>query len=200
MIAARYPPARAHRLSLQGSEKGLTLIELLVALFISALLGLMCWRALSSALTSQERVSAQYSRWKEIGRFVDLATNDWLQIATRPGAAQGDILMLPGEEGGGAIMSFIKLDGTAGQVLRVGYQWRDERIHRLRWPGPSERDQPRDDVVLSAVQGIQWLFYAAGGAAQPAWSAPSDQHVPVAVELKLNLSDVGEISRLVALR
>ena len=55
-------------LSARRHLRGLTLIELMVALAIFAVLGVLSYRALAEAAHSSTRISESFERWRIIGR------------------------------------------------------------------------------------------------------------------------------------
>lgn len=46
--------------------RGMTLIELMIALALFALLGLLTWRATDSLITTRQHVGAELERWRAI--------------------------------------------------------------------------------------------------------------------------------------
>ena len=65
---------------------GLTLIELMVALAIFAVLGVLSYRGLAEVGHSQARLEEGFERWRAISRCVQRIDTDLLQ-AVAPGAA-----------------------------------------------------------------------------------------------------------------
>ena len=63
---------------------GLTLIELMVALAIFSVLGVLSFRAIDAATVSRDRLANESRRWQEITRFLQLAETQLLQIVARP--------------------------------------------------------------------------------------------------------------------
>ena len=68
--------------------RGLTLIELMVALAVFAVLGLLSYRALAQIGDHRQRIGAELARCREIGRGMLRVETDLLQLAA-PAAAAG---------------------------------------------------------------------------------------------------------------
>ena len=61
-------------------QRGLTLIELMVALAIFAVLGVLSYRALAEVSTSRTRLEEGFERWRSIGRAMQRIDTDLLQL------------------------------------------------------------------------------------------------------------------------
>lgn len=186
---------------------GMTLIELLVALVIFAVLGVMGYRATTVAVESRERISAEMQRWRDIANFLQIVETDLTQRVERPGEGAVDGVGKPaslqvkqGSEG--LEFSFLKLDGGGGRPGRRGYRFKQGQVWQLRWPGTDERSVPEPYIVLEKVDALRFAVIVPGGARHVAW--PNDQVgrgvKPVAIEVEMELPDVGSIRRLIALR
>lgn len=73
--------ARAQQLRRAG---GFTLLELLVALFIAALMFAMGYAALSQGLTSHDHLKEQQARLLELQTAMRVMEQDFVQLAPRP--------------------------------------------------------------------------------------------------------------------
>jgi general secretion pathway protein J len=182
---------------------GLTLIELMVALAVVAVLGVVTYRAVAAASDSRQRLSAEYRRWSAITRFVQMVSTDLLEIAAQPPApgTSPSLLFAPSSGDAGAEMSFLKVDGARASVRRIGYRLDGTRLLLLRWTGTDARTLPTQDVVLDQVGALHFAFFFQGnwtGTGPPTPAAASQ--LPAAIEMKLELADVGTIRRLIALR
>ena len=60
--------------------RGFTLIELIVALGIFMVLGVLSYRALASIIDSRDRVAAAQQRWSSVTRFMQRREIDLQQI------------------------------------------------------------------------------------------------------------------------
>lgn len=182
---------------------GLTLIELMVALAIFSVLGILSFRAIDAATITRDHLSSESRRWQEITRFLQLTETQLLQIVARPTVPGSSLIVGPASDGAeGFQFSFLKLDGARNSVRRVGYRFEKSHIVLLRWPGVDASVSPTEDVVLERVKDLRLNFITDDGRTSATWPAqpPSAHGLPEAIELQLEVNDVGTLRRLIALR
>ena len=192
-------------------QRGLTLIELMVALAIFAILGVLSYRALAEVATSRGRLEDNFNRWRAISRAVQRLDADLIQIAAparRDAAAGGPpqaasttapLILGRAANGGGPELQLLRLDDNRG-VRRVGYRLVDGRLDWLRWSGREAFGEPQVEPLLGDVRGIRWRFLLNNNRLD-AWP-PGDTRAVLldAIILDLDLPDVGVLTRVVALR
>ena len=185
-------------------SRGLTLIELMVALAVFAVLGLLSYRALSQMTMHEQRVSAELERWRVLGRAMQRVESDLLQ-STAPetlpntGAAPAmQLIRLPGLDNE---LQMLVADGSRQRVMRVGYRFTEGRLEWLRWPARIANGEPEVDTLIDELREVRWHFVFQGRRLD-AWPPDNTRTdlLPQAVELELELDHVGTISRLFALR
>lgn len=186
---------------------GFTLIELIIALGIFMVLGVLSYRALASIVDSRDRVGAAQNRWSSVTRFMQRLEIDLQQIpATVPDALAYD--------GSRQTLRLVRLapNGLGDDVRTIRYRWRDghiERDERKLLAPPllndlSELNEP--EVVLESVQAVEWLWPASkqGSADGIEWQVPplaAGSAPPPAIGLRIRLAEVpGDIFRIVPLR
>ncbi|GEC94413.1 type II secretion system protein GspJ [Zoogloea ramigera] len=193
-------PQPAHR------QRGLTLIELMVALAIFAVLGVLSYRALAEVSTSRTRLEEGFERWRSIGRAMQRIDTDLLQLVApatssspTTSAQASPPLLLTRAASGGAELQLLRLDEARG-VRRVGYRLVDGRLDWLRWSGRDAFGEPTVEPLLGNVRNVRWRFLT-GGNRVDAWP-PGDRRgtLPDAVILELELPDHGTLTRFIALR
>lgn len=196
-MSARQPARR---------QRGLTLIELMVALAIFAVLGVLSYRALAEVSTSRTRLEEGFERWRSIGRAMQRIDTDLLQLVApatssspTTSAQASPPLLLTRAAGGGAELQLLRLDEARG-VRRVGYRLVDGRLDWLRWSGRDAFGEPTVEPLLGNVRNVRWRFLT-GGNRVDAWP-PGDRRgtLPDAVILELELPDHGTLTRFIALR
>jgi general secretion pathway protein J len=194
-------PAKGARRRCSG---GLTLIELLVALAIVAVLGVLSFRAVAAATAGRDRLADEFGRWRDITRLMQMLETDLLQIAARPpvAGAGAALAVTTGAGGKGIEFNFLRQDGANDRPRRVGYRLDDGHIVLERWPDGDATAAPAEDIVLDDVAGLRLAFITADGQRVAAWppgpaAAPS---LPAAIDLQLELPDAGTLQRLIALR
>jgi general secretion pathway protein J len=150
------PTGRPQPLRPRRRHAGLTLIELLVALIIFAILGVMAYRAVSAAADNRERIAAEFGRWHDIANFFQVTEIDLTQFVRRPLSVQltptASLTLSRANDGTTREISFLKLDGGAGAVRRRGYRFDGGRIIQLRWPGTDAQTPPAEYPILDHVK------------------------------------------------
>lgn len=191
---------------MNARQLGLTLIELMVALAIFAVLGVLSYRALAEVSTSRTRLEDGFERWRSIGRAMQRIDADLLQVvapAANAGTAAGPqpspALLLTRAASGGAELQLLRLDEARG-VRRVGYRLVDGRLDWLRWSGRDAFGEPLIEPLLGNVREVRWRFLT-GGTRVDAWPPGERRNtLPDAVILELELPDHGTLTRFIALR
>lgn len=187
--------------------RGFTLIELMVALGIFMVLGLMSYRVLSSIIETRDRAGAEQARWQAVTRFVQRLELDLQPLALAlPGAVSYDVAQRT------LRVTRLSPNATGDDLKTVFYRWQDGQVEREERPGagPAALARPRDessvDVLLDRVSELEWSWPAneqpAGQAM--AWQGPpadTSSPNPVAVRLRLRTGEApADIVRVFALR
>ena len=191
-----------------AGQRGLTLIELMVALAIFAILGVLSYRALAEVATSNSRLEENFERWRTISRTLQRIDTDLIQVVAparaseaNPGAPQTGAAMILGRaaNGGGPELQFLRLDDSRG-VRRVGYRLVDGRLDWLRWSSRDAVGEPAVEPLLANVRGLRWRFLLNNNRID-AWPPGNNAVVlPDAIILELDLPDVGTLTRMISLR
>lgn len=196
-----------------GVEEGFTLVELLVALAIFALIAAFAYRALTVTLESRERLAAESRKWRDVAVFVGRFERDLHAVLDRRakntyGTEQAPVTSvvdlgpnpLPGvsltRSGGGLY------ENALAAPQRIAYRFAAGRIDRLAWPAvdSAPRIDPAATPVLDEVRALAFRFLAPSGEWRPTWGLPgSNDAIPAAVEMTLELASGERIVRLVDL-
>jgi general secretion pathway protein J len=185
---------------------GLTLIEMLIALAVFAVLGIMGYRAAAIAMESRQRVSVELQRWRDIANVIQVLETDLTQYVERPGTAGGAVPSIDklklAQTDGTVELSFLKLDGGGGSVRRRGYRLAGGQLFQLRWPGTDGASIPQSYPVLEGVKRMRWAIIGADRQRYTSWpdAKAAQQTTPAALDFELELTDVGSIRRLFVLR
>lgn len=183
---------------------GLTLIELLVAIVIFSLLGLMAYKAVYSATESQKRLSDEYTDWQRIARALNRVETELMQIGARSygqianAQAALEIITLPN---GGTRLQYWRMDGNQGDKLS-GIEYSGNALRLLRWKSGDSSKDPTQDVLLEGVEGFDIAFAADK---ETSWrsnwpvSSARKAEVPAGIKIELQLAGKGRISRVFAL-
>ncbi len=193
---------------------GFTLVELLVAVAILAIIGVMAFVGLNRVIDQQQLARQRTERWQDIQLAMRLIVQDLAQLHPRPTreelgeSYQPTLLADPSAQfalefsrGGWANPGGL----MRGTVLRVAYDWEDDKLVRWHW---SVMDRtlstpPVRAEILDRVTNVEVRFLDTAGEWHLEWP-PLDQRGPQsliarprAVEFALELDDFGRVSRLV---
>ena len=191
-------------------HSGFTLIELIVAVAVFAVVAVMAYSGLELLIHSRTDLEAAATRQREIELAVLRIERDLRQALARPvrGAYGEDVRAFVGAENS-AQWSTLDLSadqhGVRAQAQRVSYALLDHALVRVSDPvlDRSPRETGRSRRLLADVVRIRWRYLAGPKQSSDQWppsagiSAPEE--MPRAVEFRIELADLGEIQRLVEL-
>jgi len=178
---------------------GLTLIELIVALAVFAVLGTLTYRGTAQLIDSRQRLGSDLERWRAIERALNLIETDLQQLAApRPVAGRAAAIELH-RSGDDSELRLLSLS-SADTARRIAFRHAGARLEWLRWPGRDAHEAPRVDTLLDTVSAVRWRFLGSDGWLDhwPPGSSPGS--IPAGVELQLDLPGAGTLTRLYALR
>jgi general secretion pathway protein J len=193
-----------------AKRSGFTLLEILIAIAIVALLALMGYRALSALSESESRLSAEATKWRTLDLFFARLEADLREAVPRParsGAAIEPAWLAAVDAAGNGALAFSRAGpdfaidpGSVGQ--RLGYRLRNGSIEVLYWPG---YDRPRDGepaayALLSDVTQFRLSYLTATGIWVDNWPIGGDADLPRATRVIVTLASGEEIERWLALR
>jgi general secretion pathway protein J len=194
--------------------RGYTLIELLVALLILALLSLAGYRGLDAVLQTRERVAREAAKWQHLAGFFARMEQDVAQAIHRPARDQGGLaqpewigrsVVVAADE---AHLTYTRAgDPDQGEAQRVprrmGYRLERDTLLLLRWPFPDQapRAEPARYPLLHGVREFGLRHLDAQGNWLPQWP-PGGQAgtLPMALEVSLTLVSGEKIVRVFALQ
>ncbi len=197
-------------------SRGLTLIELLVAVFVFAVMATIAYAAIARILQNAEFLENYMARMQAIQLTMRFLESDLLQAAPRPVRDElGETLV-------GAIQtsaaSQFALELTRGgwtnpaglprsTQQRLAYQLIDGELSRYHWNvlDRTFSNQPVQTVLLDGVDAIGFRYLLPSGQWTDQWPplenlAQADPRSrPRAVEIVLVLAAEGELTRIVEL-
>jgi general secretion pathway protein J len=199
MIAMRRP---------QSAQSGLTLIELIVAVALLALLTVMAYRGLDSMTRANDRTLAESERWRATTLLLERFAADVSQPARRPVRA-GAGAPLPAwwgraiaePDGADAQLEFSRKSATGRDESRLGYRLRGGNVELLVWrvldraPASSAEVYP----LLEHVSALQFRHLDAQGNWQEQWPVNETEPLPRAVSIELTLTGGPSVKRIFAL-
>ena len=193
---------------MRRQHTGLTLIELMVAVALLALLTLMAYRGLDSMARANDRTVADSERWRATMLLFERFGADVTQPARRA-VRDSSGTDLPTWWG----RAFAKADGAAAQLeftrksppgrdeIRLGYRLRGGSVEMLLWrvldraPGSVPEVHP----LLDNVRTLRVQHLDAKGVWQEQWPVSDAEPLPRAVALELTLAEGPTLKRIFAL-
>ncbi len=183
--------------------RGFTLLEILVALAIFALLAAMAFRGLTLLLDTRQQVTASGDKWQQLARLHSRLKQDFASVALRNlrdtrGVEIASFVAEPNPVAeDAALLSFSRM-GLAGQggslqnLQRIGYRLRNQRLEMLTWSSLDQapRARPQVEVVFEGVQSLQSRYLDMGGQWRDYWPLANQASMPpLAVQWQLTLLD-----------
>lgn len=198
-------------------RSGFTLLELLVALAIFALLSVMAYAGLSTVLTANQVLDTNMERLSEVQRSITFLSRDIRQTVNRGirdtfgdiklpliGASEFDTLGTPTIEL--THTGYANPLGTKRSFLqRVAYRVEENILYRNSWRVLDQAQDSQADAlaICQNVEALQLRYLDQANTWHEQWP-PSDPDyrgsvLPMAVEVTLTLTDWGKVVRLLPL-
>lgn len=192
--------------------RGFTLVELLVALAIFAILSAFAYRGLDAMLRSREALQEESRKWRDVTVFIGRLERDLSAVLPRTALGASGTALAPvssslelpaSREGLALTRSGAPLNENAlAAPQRIAYRFAAGRIERLTWGGvdAAPRDEPSVVPVLAPAGGLAFRFLDPRGEWRATWGLPgAPDALPAAVEVTLTLASGERIVRLVDL-
>ena len=169
---------------LPSRQNGFTLMEVLIAVTITAVIGLGVWQVMSSIVLSRDRVDAVAQEFDGLQEAMLLLERDMVQVVNRPiRDIYGDFK--PGltnrEEGFALTLTRQGWRNPLGlrrsALQRVAWEYTGEELRRRYWPvvDQGQEDNSQDLMLLDRVTVFEIRFLDAQGSWQDAW--PPDEEM-----------------------
>lgn len=186
-------------------ERGFTLLEIIIALFVFSIVSMIVVGALHNVLTTQSSTEKKAARLAELQIALLLMSRDLEQVINRPITnASGTLEGFIGTSDSvtfthaGLVNPFGMLQRSTLQ--RTQYELKDKVLKRLTWPMLDQAGETKPDSksILNSVNELQFEYLDNKGRFQKIWP-PLDQQkaaVPLAVRVSITLDNWGKITAL----
>jgi len=195
---------------LKGSRQhGFTLLEVLVAIAVFAMLSMSAYQVMNGVQRSDQQSRDHNARLQEIQRAMVMMDNDFRQVVARKvrnqGEAPTDKLLLSSEYLLDSSSQGIMFTRTGwqnpqqmfprGENVRVGYRIIEDTLERVwfRYPDTVVGTEPLIRPILADVTKLSFRFYR-----NKKWFEEwnQDAALPEGIMVKMMLEDFGEIERV----
>jgi general secretion pathway protein J len=194
--------------------RGFTLVEVLVAMFIFAILAVMAYGGYNQLSRQDEIVDRNASRTRAIQSTVQRMSEDFAMIEPRPVREPLGDSIDPALRADKRTETLVELTRsgwsnpagvTRSTLQRVAYRVQDNKLERAYWNALDRTmsAEPTSAVLLDQVRTVSLRFMDQNQSWHEQWpplgySGPDALRLrPIAVEITLDLEDWGKIVRLV---
>lgn len=191
-----------------ANNKGFTLLEILVALFIFTIVAMMTVGALHTVFNTQSATEKKSENIAELQIAMTLLSRDFEQIVDRPITnASGQVEASFIGEKNTATFTHAGLANPTGTLQRstlqrTQYRLENGNLIRESWPELDQvpQSQPSQRILLNNVTSLQFRYLDKDGHFQPAWPSPDQPNnngeLPRAVRVIITLKNLGKMSQL----
>lgn len=165
-------------------QSGFTLVEILIALVIFAIMGVLAAMSLHAIIRTHQQLKTANKQLLQLQITMTMLRRDIVQVVNRPVQDANGNLDAAFYCGGDSMITFTRagLSNPFGMnrqsnMQRIGYELLGDNLVRLTWNtlDQAPHEAPEKQVLLSNVASIQWQFIAGNGAKSSNW--PSSEMV-----------------------
>jgi general secretion pathway protein J len=185
------------------------LLEILVALAVFAVLGLMSSQLVSRMIAVHDVAIGRGERLGALERALDIVQRDVIQLTDRPVRDELGDELPPLRITPDVPLELTRLgqrnplDLPRSDGVRVAYQLRDKAVHRLVWPVLDRAQDaiPIDQTLIEDVERFEIAVIDVSGNEHAFWPLVGDQALdpalrPAGLQLSIELPPYGEIVRV----
>ena len=207
-----------HAPLLPVKQQGFTLLELLIASIIFAIMAIMAYGGLDNVLSNSKVSEQALKRLQQAQQSVSVLNRDFSQIIqrsirdeygnTQPYLSAGNNLDYLVEFSRGGRVNPANL--LRSSLLRVAYRFEEEKLIRLQWQqlDRAQGIEPKQTTLIDDIENVTLRFLDDNGEWQEQWpplntasagAQTATTTKPAAIEIVMQLKDWGDIRRLYAM-
>lgn len=205
----------SHRVTPSRQQSGFTLMEVLIAVSITAVIGLGIWQVLSSVVTARDRVDAVSGEFESLQKTFLLLERDLRQVVSRPVRnIYGDYEPALTSTGETWVLKVTHqgwrnpLGKQRSELQRSAWEFTGDEVRRRYWVmlDQAQEEDTRDQLLLERVTAFSVRFLDENRDWQEDWPPPNQGipsgpgapviPLPMAVEVTLEHERFGELTRL----
>lgn len=201
--------------------RGFTLIEVMIAMFIAAIMFAMGYSAINQALRDRESLNVSQARVTEIQRGMRVIAQDFAQMSDRPArdtTGSGQLMPAVSADARNDTLIIFSRNGWSNPAgiqrpaeQRVRYRFVEGSLVREHWLSldPALNSEPRPRVLFTRVKAVEirfldpqsrqwsngWPVAAPTGPVTPA-NVNLLSNRPLAIEFTVVFEDWGRVLRL----
>jgi general secretion pathway protein J len=199
---------RVPGMTLHRRSRGFTLFEMLIAVSIFAIIGVVAFGGLGQMTRTGQAVADANNRLSDLQFAVVYFSRDWTQVSTRKirnqyGDEESNIIIDDG------VITFTRsgwsnlLGQKRSTLQRVQYLVIENQLIRRHWRSLDQgiAELPLQAVLLDDVESLEVEFLDAKEKPIRVWPGDSelDGGRPIVLAFRLELTDIGEITRILEL-
>lgn len=205
-------------------HSGFTLLEVLLAIGITAMIGLGSWQILNSAIRSSEATQERLAGLNHLQKTMLILSRDLQQILPRSIRDEyGDYQPAVTTKNEFYLLEFSRngwrnpMDDPRSNIQRVAYEFVENKLVRHYWQvlDRSQDSAPVSKTLLEGVNAVSLRFMSDSGGWLDQWPAEEsdrpagaasaegaadprlkDNQLPKAIEVSLDLVQFGKVKRL----
>lgn len=191
---------------------GFTLIEVIIAIAIFAIVAMLSYTGLHSVISSKTTTEAALDRLQQLQMTMLTLSSDMQQLSNRNGhdSLGGGLTKLTTQDSD-LVVSFTRggwrnpANQPRSTLQRVAYRMDEDKLIRVYWPHIDRADDEQlvERTLITNIDALELRFLDDKNEWQSSWPPASAQassdpvDLPSAIEITLKMSDWGEIKRLV---
>jgi len=193
-------------------NNGFTLIEVIIAMSIFAILAILSYSGLHSVIMSKTSTEVSLERLQELQMTMLTLNSDLQQISNRDAHdALGGSLNKLSTQSSEYLIEFTRggwrnpANLARSSLQRVAYQLKDDALIRIYWPHVDRADEEQrvERTLIHNIESLEILFLNANKEWKEDWpsatalASADPAALPAAIDVRLKMNDWGEIKRLI---